>query len=142
VYAANQCLKAAALLRGMLREFSFLCAYSVSFGFSRSQKLWQKCGVSTACVLQLHFSVTLICGRSHLLHPTLWRQAQTSQLTPVFSIFITSLQAVCAICREVMHNTQCTFAVNFTGVATLYLGFRPLLANQYKNRKRASVLTG
>lgn len=40
---------------------------------------------------QVQCSVTLISGRSHFQPAMLWRQAHTSQLTPVFSMFITLL---------------------------------------------------
>ena len=45
----------------------------------------------TNVFVQVQRSVTLICGRSHLQLSTLWRHSQTSQVTPVFSICITSL---------------------------------------------------
>ena len=43
----------------------------------------------SAC--RVHCSVTLIWGSSHLQPLTLWLHSQTSQVTPMFSIFITSL---------------------------------------------------
>ena len=55
----------------------------------------------SAC--KVHCSVTLICGRSHLQPATLWQHAQTSQVTPMFSILITSLQTGCPVCRVIMH---------------------------------------
>ena len=55
----------------------------------------------SAC--KVHCSVTLICGRSHLQPATLWQHAQTSQVTPMFSILITSLQTGCPVCRAIMH---------------------------------------
>ena len=61
------------------------------------------CEVPSCCVLQVHCSVTLICGRSHLQPATLWQHAQTSQVTPMFSILITSLQTGCPVCRAIMH---------------------------------------
>lgn len=86
-------------------------------------KFWQKCGVSTCCEEQVQCSVTLIWGRSHLQLSMLWRHAQTSQVTPVFSIVITSLQTVCPTPLRFMHQISFSgFPLRLEGHSDVFEG--------------------